>query len=172
MENHVSLKVEFLPLYYVTPEMNPHTTHFFKTQKMKHLGPGLYKIQKSPLSKNLSLITKAKRPKTITLPCKCKISISPDCCHGFSHRNTYHAYSSNDFNQRSTCTQSDLHQTNILPPLSPSIPDKDSTTVQPQPQKGSQPPQVLAKPHDNWDTFDADWGEIYKSVMESPITLL
>nr|QDZ36644.1 C2 [Common bean curly stunt virus] len=139
---------------------------------MKPLGPGHYTIQKSPLSKNLSLITKAKRPKTITLPCKCKISISPDCCHGFSHRNTYHAYSSDDFRQRSTCTQSDLHQTDRFLQVPSSVPDKDSTTIQPQLKEGSQPTQVLAQSNDHWDTFDADWREIYQSVMESPITLL
>nr|QLJ85101.1 C2 protein [Sesame curly top virus] len=137
---------------------------------MKHLSPGLYKIQPSQGSTALSSITKViSKPKRIKLPCRCSVTIHNECAHGFSHRGTYHCYGVEDWNLHMGSAQPPVSQTNILPQVRPSLPSKMADPLQQQPKEASKPPQVLDGIHNYGNPSDFDWPSFLNDFFEEII---
>ncbi|QHB15532.1 AC2 [Insect-associated begomovirus 4] len=139
---------------------------------MKPLGPGLYKIQKSPTSQALSLIQKQKRPRKITLPCKCQILIHHDCTHGFSHRGTNHGGTSRTISTNSNTTQPTVFQDPMVPQVLNSLSTTDPNPIQPQPQEIFEDSQVLDQPDINWNPQDIDWEPFLQSLAQETNSIL
>ncbi|AWV91700.1 C2 [Sesame yellow mosaic virus] len=134
---------------------------------MKHLSPGLYKIQPSQGSKALSTISKViSKPKRIKLPCKCSVTIHNECAHGFSHRGTYHCYGNDDWNLHMGGAQSTLPQADILPQVRRSLPSTVANPIQQQPQEASKHPQMLDGVHNDGKPPELDWTAFFDDFFE------
>nr|APB54069.1 pathogenesis enhancement protein [Beet curly top virus] len=172
MENHVSLKVVFPVLYYAIQAKAALTRTSSINQNMKPLGPGHYKIQSSPNSQVLSLITIKKRPRKIKLPCKCHFTIHHDCNQGFSHRGTHHAATSDEFHTRGLGTESIVPQTPGLLPFRASLSTESPDKIQPQPPQILESSQVLDRFDDHWITQDINWGPFFESLEKETRDIL
>nr|AMD16492.1 pathogenicity-associated protein [Beet curly top virus]AMD16534.1 pathogenicity-associated protein [Beet curly top virus]WGU24674.1 pathogenesis enhancement protein [Beet curly top virus] len=133
---------------------------------MKHLSPGLYKIQPSLNSPALSLIKIQKRPRKVNLPCKCHFTIHHECHHGFSHGTTYYPGTSDEINTNNISSESTLLQTTMVREIRNDLSTQSPDEIQPQPPQIAQPTQVLDRYDDHWITQDIDWRPFFESLEE------
>ncbi|AGA19518.1 C2 [Turnip curly top virus] len=140
---------------------------------MKPLSPGVYKIQSSQRSRNLSSISRViKKSKTVLLPCKCKFTIHHECGEGFTHRGTHHASSIDDWNIHTPSTQPIPPQTNIMdPPGERVLQHQIAAPLQLQSTEAAGITHGLDRIHGIGSSPEFDWTKIYDDFFEE-ITLL